>query len=390
MRVRLSVVVQCTDNRSLLGSVGQSDGRTASGDSRGRAALDQRRENREKAPRPYTPTVQMVPEGGFVAGPLRSGGPFDPLGVRACDVTNADRVVKMIDHLHGRWVTTCVTIDRKMWTSPEAAYQRVQDRVREICRVISLLGIHVTAMELQGKTGDGWPHWHILIYCPDARTIEEIREKAVKAWHIRTEHVDHETGEVTVSREKIGTCHVEEARDRSGAARYAAKYLLKPWAAVPAWMGESRRQLRKLRPGGKCYPYWEMLGLHTRRLGSRRSPKTHRKPARKLFDRMARSGLSHAVFRRRGEQLEFVGLIPVPASHDGAKLLGAAGARVVQAGPWAKTRWALDESSMSQLRASWDELLELQRSEYVKRRRDLACAWEREQAERAARESGDV
>jgi hypothetical protein len=302
--------------------------------------------------------------------------------VRASDVTNADRVVQMIDQLVGRWVAICLTIDRKMWLNPEAAYQRLQDRVREVTRVVSLLGLHVTALELQGKTGDGWPHWHIIVYCPDSRTIQQIRALAVKAWHVRTEHVDLDTGEVTVSREKIGTCDVQECRDRSGAARYAAKYLLKPWPAVPPWMGESNRQLRKLRPGGKCYAYWEILGLHVRQHGSRRAPKSHRKPARKLFDRMARSGLSHAVFRRRGDRLVFETLVPVPASHDGANVLLSAGASVAQPGPWAKMRWALDDRALARLRAARGELVELQRSEFRQRRACLGVAWEVEQARR--------
>lgn len=367
---------------SLLGTIDLHDP-AASGDSRGRrSVLDQRRENREKAPRPYTPTVQMVPDGGLVAGACRSGGPFDPLGARGCDVGRCDDVVAIVDDHPGRWLLVTLTVNRDLWINPEACYQRVADRVREVARAISLEGLHVTALELQGKTGDGWPHWHLIVRAADGRALEAIRSTVRRAWSVRTEHVDHDTGEVSYTRESVGFSNVKEARDRRGVARYTAKYLLKPWPAVPSWMGESNRQLRKLRLSSGCFDYLERVGRHVRHRGSRRAATRRRRPARRLFDRMARSGLSHAVFRRQGDRLVFVTLVPVPASTDGADLLQAAGGRPVQLGRWAQVRWALDDRALARLRASRDELVDLQRREFRQRRTRIEVGWEMAQYER--------
>lgn len=367
-------------------SVGEG-GTAAGGASRGRGPLDQRRENRETVDRVWTPLVDVVPDGALVMGAVRSGGAFDPLGCRAVDVTRADDVVACVDEHPGRWLMITLTVDRSAWIGPEACYQRVADRVREVARVVSLEGIHVTALELQGKTGDGWPHWHLIVWAPDDRPLEDIRRRVRRAWSITTEHVDEETGEVTRSIEPIAGekgIDVQAAVERQGVARYAAKYLLKPWEAVPSWMGQSRRQLRKLRISSGVFDWLESQGRHLRHRGGRRCAQSRRRPARRLFERMARSGLSHAVFRRQGSGFKFVRLVPIPTGDQSVKWFHACGAEPVRMGDWRSMRWLVSPEGLGRLGRRWTELVAAQRREYEFRRYELESGWARMQAAREA------
>lgn len=319
-------------------------------------------------------------------GAARSGGPFDPLGCRACDVGRADDVVACVDGHPGRWLMITLTIDRERWLGPEVAYQRVSERVREVARAVSLEGIHVTALELQGLTGDGWPHWHLIVWAPDDRSVSLIEARVQRAWSVTTEHVDESTGEVWRSRESIGFSRVDVAREREGVARYAAKYLLKPWEAVPSWMGESSRQLRKLRVSSGVFDWLESVGRHLRHRGGRRVGSRRRRPARRLFERMARSGLCHAVFRREGSRMRFVRMVPVPASWEGSEALQRAGAVAVRAGEWGRMRWVISDEGLRSLERRREDLRELQSREYAERLAWIENGWDLMQ-ERRQREA---
>ena len=360
--------------------VGDGEGRPAAGAAGGPDGLDQKRENRETVTRaPYRPILDDLEDGELVARPTRSGGAFDPLGCRSSDVTRADDVVALVDGHPGRWLMVTLTVNRSLWIGPEACYQRVCDRVREVARRISLKGVHVTALELQGKTGEGWPHWHLIVWAPDERTRDELAAEVRAAWCVVTEHVDQDSGEVTRSRESIGFSRVDVAREREGVARYAAKYLLKSWPAVPAWMGESRRQLRKLRISSGAFDWLEGEGRHVRHRGGRRAPKSRRRPARKLFDRMASSGLRHAVFRRSGERLEFVCTLPVPSDQDGFQLMLELGAEPIRLGSPGAVRWRISRAVMERARGRRAELEVKLRATYRHRRVRLEVAWDVEQ-----------
>lgn len=348
--------------------------------------LDQQRKNRERAGREYRPVVEDLAEGELVAMPVRSGGSFDPLGIRGADVQRADDLVAVVDGHPGRWLLITLTVDRAKFIGPEAAYQRCNDRVREVARVASSSGIHATALELQGKTGAGWPHWHLICWAPDGRSIESIRDVVRRAWRTLTEFIDEGTGEVTVSREAIGFVDVTEAREREGVGRYTAKYLLKAWPAVPAWMGESSRQLRKLRLSSKAFDWLEREGRHVRHRGGRRKPDGNRRPARRLFDRMAWSGASMALMRRESGRLRFVRILPVTSDMRGAEWMRKHGAEPIRLGPWASMRWKCPDNVGRAVRREWSELREYQHQYVDERREMLSTEWEREQSRRAERE----
>lgn len=375
-----------------VASVGVGGGPAASGDSRGCGPLVQRRENRERERAPYRPILADLAPGDLVARPVRSGGAFDTLGCRSVDVQRADDVWAIAEGHPGRWLMVTLTINRKLWLGPEefaiaAAYQVCNERVREVTRKISLAGVHVTALELQGKTGEGWPHWHLIVWAPDTRSVESIAAEVKRAWCIVDEHVDQDTGEVTRSRVSIGRIDVQEARTREGVCKYAAKYVVKPWPALPAWMGESRRQLRKLRISNGCFDWLERVGRHVRHRGGRSVPRSRRRPARRLWDRMASSGSQLAVFRREGERLLWVCTLPVPAAADGLNVLAEVGAEVLRWGSWSALRVRLAERSLDELKRRRRELSELQRRYVQLRRVQLEVAWDLDQERRAVLES---
>lgn len=352
--------------------------------------LDQRRENREKPGRvesaPWVPLVQDVPEGGYVGIPLRAGGGFDPLGTRGSDVKAADDLVAVVDHLGGRWVMVTLTVDRSRWLSPDLAYQPCQERVREVMRalrdVVPAAAVYLVTLELQGKTGDGWPHWHCMAWLDDSSVpVSRVKEAVRRAWCVH--HVDHETGEF--SRHSIGYSDVADCREPRGAGRYLAKYLVKEWPAVPRWMGESRWQLRKFRKSMRFCAVLAALGRHVPRVGGRRPPGLRRRaPARPLFDRMSASGSALLVFRRVGEKLHYSAKIPVPMSDAGVEVLQRHGAEFMRGGPGerpARWRFSVPAQAVASLAfgRSGEQLGVLRREYRASLRASVASRWERMQ-----------
>jgi hypothetical protein len=360
------------------------------------ASLDQERENRENSAQTThsggmhplgatgetgcTPSprflVDQMGEGELVLLPQRSGGSFDPMGVRAVDVYRADDVAALVAALAGRWLMITLTIDRRLFTCPEAAYQRCNERVREVARAVSLRGVHFTALELQMKTGDGWPHWHMMVWAPDDRSLAEIERAVRRAWTITTPHVDLDTGEETFSREAIGAqIDVQESRDRVGAGIYMAKYVLKQWLAHPGWMLQSNRQLRKLRLSRGAFEVLESLHRHVPHRGGRAVASHRRRPARALCERLAWSGAEHVVVKREGGKLRFVGTVPVPATPEGWGVLMRSGAVPLQLGEARKVRFRITGSDLRRLRAASHRLEPIRDRELERRRWRLRNAW---------------
>lgn len=57
-----------------------------------------------------------------------------------------------------------ITLKRSWFASPEAGYRYVMDK-KFIARLMKKMGVTrwVWVLELQEKSGEGWPHWHLLI-----------------------------------------------------------------------------------------------------------------------------------------------------------------------------------------------------------------------------------
>jgi hypothetical protein len=284
-----------------------------------------------------------------------------------------------------------LTVKRSAWLSPELAYDRCNERVREVARRISKHRLHVTAFEVQSKTGEGWPHWHLIVYAPDERSLESIREQVRKAWRIVEERVecDESTGEVlAVSRvaDSIGFSDVQEAKTRQGIARYCAKYLVKPWAAIPPWMGEGRRQLRKLRISRGAFDWLASAGRHKPAIGGRRavlSPGRCSK-RRPLFCRMAASANSMSLVQRVADRLVFRRAVPLAATSAALPIFEAIDARPIGSPdvPIARTRWRITPHAAAQLSAGsvreWAAAVSADRFRRI--RAELSGRWRSRQA----------
>jgi hypothetical protein len=278
--------------------------------------------------------IEEVADGECVAIPRRSGGAFDESGVRGCDVRRAQDVLALVGSFRGRWVMISLTVNRDEWTNAETAYQACNERVRRVAAAVSKHGIYATAFEVQTKTGEGWPHWHLVVWVPDVerRSNGEIRRAVEAAWRIQHcwAEVDETTGELVRRRgcsQSIGfsSCRfaVDDARSVAG---YCAKYLMKPWPAVPVWMLKGRRQLRKLRLSRGCFEWLERVGRHVPtgprvvKLGPHR-----RYRRRSLLDRMVTSGTKLDVLRRVGWQWRYAGSVPFAPTIEGVSAMCAAG-----------------------------------------------------------------
>lgn len=280
------------------------------------AFLDQEKENRERgAERPWCPEREEASPGDLVITPAGAGGSFDPRGRRFKDVCRVDDLREVIRHVPGRWLLVTLTVDRRGFLGPEVAYLVGNERVREVARALEAT-LYVCGFEVQGKTGAGWPHWHLMLKVPDGLEVGECRRRVERAWTTMAESIDQDTGEVTRSRERIGRqLQVEWANDRNAAGTYALKYLTKPWEAVPDWMGEGRRQIRKLRASSSFFDLLERLHRHVRHRGGRQVSTRGRKPARTLFERMASSGSYSNVFRvDQDGRLRWEATLPVPST----------------------------------------------------------------------------
>lgn len=282
--------------------------------------LDQERENRivqAHEPDQFMSLVDRLQPGEVVLRVSRSGGPFDRYGARRIDVYRAQDLRALADHLPGRWVLITFTINRRLFLSPEFAYDRGNERIRKVMSEVAPKGIYMSAFELQTKTGEGWPHWHVLAWVPDGRTDEQLRKQAKRLWCMKTpEEIDTETGEVVRMSERVslGFVDLEAARDSVATGAYVGKYLTKPFGAVPAWMGDSRRRFRKLRFSMHCYDVLERMHRHDRVRGSRRKPESGRprRKTRTLFQRIAAGGAEMVAFRADDSgRLRFARTVPV-------------------------------------------------------------------------------
>lgn len=120
-----------------------------------------------------------------------------------------------------------LTIDRSMFATPEEAYDRVKEG-RYIPRLLSALGVvrWCYVLEFQMKTGDGWPHWHVLIDLAAVKGWVDLR-RAWRLWR-DTWHV----GGLDLSmKKKLRDC------SPASAMRYITKYLVKvPEKGWPEWV----------------------------------------------------------------------------------------------------------------------------------------------------------
>jgi len=275
----------------------------------GGAFLDQKSENRESWEKKNAPE-----EGEIRLLPVRSGGGYDRLGPRAVDLKTANDIVAIATHMGGDHAFITLTQDRRLYLGPAFAYCVCSEVIREVLQPVARDGVFFTTLEWQGKTGEGWAHWHVLLPIKDGMSIEEVTRQVVQRWSMREEcGVNVETGEVKFARVALGRVDVRPVTSLIGASKYIAKYVVKDDpAGPPPWLLQSRRQLRKYRKSGGWLKLSAQLGLHKPKFGSRRPPVSYRRPARTLLERIAMSGMSSRVVRWRDGRWSTVGFLPMP------------------------------------------------------------------------------
>ena len=210
-----------------------------------------------------------------------------------------------------------LTVDRSRFASPEEAHKYVNAE-KCVARLMRLFGVKwwVWVLEFQTKTGDGWPHWHVLI---DKSALPGRFFSLKRAWKFW--------------REKWGVGGLQLAGDRKGmTAKHAVNYITKYMLKQPE--------------GG--YPVWVLESSHMRFIGSSKAVgvlTTHPKdaspppdddpdprgPASPLIDRMAACGESSVLFAERADpdtgevRYQHVGRVPMSpadlAAHSAAGVL---------------------------------------------------------------------
>jgi len=122
-----------------------------------------------------------------------------------------------------------LTMDRSRFDSPREAHRFVTDDglVRRLMRFLGVR-LWVWVLEFQGKTGTGWPHWHVLI---DLSALPRGRVDLVRAWNLWRDKWGGGTVDLGLR---------ESFTDADDAIRYITKYLIKfPEMGFPLWVKES-------------------------------------------------------------------------------------------------------------------------------------------------------
>lgn len=147
-----------------------------------------------------------------------------------------------VSDLFPRPLLLTLTIDRegtktdRGFPCAESAYEYVHEG-RYIARLMELIGVKrwVVVLEFQSRTGDGWPHWHVLIDASDCPRGRLPKDQVVRLWKFWR----YKWG--------IGSVDVQQSKltDSRHACMYITKYLTKPpkrgW---PRWVLEREKKVR--------------------------------------------------------------------------------------------------------------------------------------------------
>lgn len=342
---------------------------------------------RPKAVTPPPSVAEVLPPSGicrYTLEPWYSGGLLDPEGGCGKRIAALKRFEALSRHLR-RVVLITLTVDRKRYATPEDAHKAA-------CRLLSKflserLGIAVWArvLEIQTKSGEGWPHWHVLAELRGTRWAANggwlrLREFSARCWEVWRDEMG------------MGSVRVDLIKSAKGTVGYVVKYVNKVWPAFPTWILDRERAPRVIgfSKAASAIIRKEMgLPEHVRRTTA--NPRPRRSST--VLHRLAASGLRCKVMEER---------------------VGRGGEVKRRAVGWVVGRWewfVLHHKSMPDLRLETEQSDRRQRlrlvvergglgwirsrstmlgfgdrvkAEYAKRRRALAESWERMQAERGA------
>ena len=223
-----------------------------------------------------------------------------------------------------------LTVDRTRFASPEAAYEHVTGG-KFIPTLMRKLGVKwwVSALEFQSKTGDGWPHWHVLIDKADLPTREVGGERVPHCFHLPTVWKLWREGW------GIGGCDLGLPGDcgRNPDPQHAIMYMTKqPKAGYPSWVLKRKKRTRFIAASKAVGPLvaWIKEGEEDAPPdpddgpgGGEGEPDDQGEEAgafTPLIDRMAACGESSDVFSERADpdtgelRRQYVGTLPISPS----------------------------------------------------------------------------
>jgi hypothetical protein len=129
-----------------------------------------------------------------------------------------------------RAVMVTLTVDRTKFDGPEQAHAVMMLKLARLMRkILGDGGAWMRVLEFQSKTGDGWPHVHLVAAMPQGVTLRTVRHACWHWWRDRW---------------SIGGCDVQPVRSGKACALYLGKYFTKAVQAIPPWQLERERASR--------------------------------------------------------------------------------------------------------------------------------------------------
>ena len=134
-----------------------------------------------------------------------------------------------------------VTVNREWHESPEAAYEYVNEK-KLIARLFRLLGVSRWAwvLEPQQESGDGWPHWHVLIdvsdlpgkwYHRDAKVSQEAAPEDRAGWFYIPHFLDLNRVHALLRKWQLGEqCRLSSRKESFRSPEHAVNYITSTWS----------------------------------------------------------------------------------------------------------------------------------------------------------------
>ncbi|QNN23792.1 hypothetical protein HED60_16445 [Planctomycetales bacterium ZRK34] len=235
--------------------------------------------------------MKQVTEDDAVILPQWSGGKLDPYGGVGGRVKDLRKFEALVEHMRIP-IMLSLTIDRDAYDSPAEAFDQVTPKVSRLLSERLGVGVWARVIEPQTKSGDGWIHWHVLLDLGCTRFEKRRGWASLRQFNaaVRASWCDR------WGVAQRGGIDTQLARSRKGIVGYIAKYLVKPWPAIPCWL-LSRSMVRLVGFSKRANQLLRQSGLLTPRVEPRVSRRCVKRPIRPLLERIAESGLCSKVIR---------------------------------------------------------------------------------------------
>jgi hypothetical protein len=210
-----------------------------------------------------------------------------------------------------------ITVNREWFEDPKAAYDHVM-KEKFIARLLTKefkIRRWIWVLEAQEESGDGWPHWHILIdvadlpgawYHAESKTNSDSAPDARNGWRYIPHFFDLNRVHRLLRKWKIGEqCYLSVRHSNfdnpAHAINYITKYLVKtPKRGFPVWMLKS--------PGIRFYQPSKEIGTMGENFGAAKKEweiDSKSRLCRPPIDRVAECGLKvvYATYDAQGDKV---------------------------------------------------------------------------------------